>query len=121
NLAIASESLGRWAEAEPLWRDNLARSRKTVPPESSLLADDLIGLGRNLLNQAKWSKAEPVLRECLAIREKATPDDWSRFSTMSQLGGTLVDQGRYAEAEPLVVPGYEGMKAREAKIPTRSK
>jgi hypothetical protein len=57
-----------------------------------------------------------VLRECLAIREKAVPDDWARFSAMSLLGGALVGQGRYAEAAPLVVPGYEGMKDREARI-----
>ncbi len=36
---------------------------------------------------------------------------------MSLLGGALLGQGRYAEAEPLVIGGYEGMKAREAKIP----
>ena len=35
---------------------------------------------------------------------------------MSLLGGALLGQGRYAEAEPLVVAGYEGMKAREARI-----
>ena len=78
-------------------------------------------LGLNLLNQEKWSDAEPVLRECLNLREKAGPDIWSRFNTMSQLGGALLGRGRYAEAEPLVVPGYEGMKAREAKIPAVGK
>ena len=35
---------------------------------------------------------------------------------MSLLGGSLLGQGRYAEAEPLVVAGYEGMKAREPRI-----
>ena len=35
---------------------------------------------------------------------------------MSLLGGALLVQGRYAEAESLVVAGYEGMKAREARI-----
>jgi eukaryotic-like serine/threonine-protein kinase len=40
---------------------------------------------------------------------------------MSLLGATLLSQGRYAEAEPLVVTGYEGIKAREAKIPALSK
>ncbi len=33
------------------------------------------------------------------------------------LGGSLLGQKKYAEAEPLIVSGYEGMKAREAKIP----
>jgi hypothetical protein len=28
----------------------------------------------------------------------------------------LLRQGRYVEAEPLVVAGYEGMKAREVRI-----
>jgi hypothetical protein len=42
---------------------------------------------------------------------------------MSLLGGSLLGQGRYAEAEPLVVAGFEGMKAREARlaIPARSR
>jgi hypothetical protein len=35
---------------------------------------------------------------------------------MSLLGGALLGQGRYSEAEPLIVPGYEGMKERQAKI-----
>jgi hypothetical protein len=33
------------------------------------------------------------------------------------LGGALLGQKKYAEAEPLLLKGYEGMKAREAKIP----
>jgi eukaryotic-like serine/threonine-protein kinase len=121
NLATAYESLGRWAAAEAQRRDTLDRRRKAEKPDSPLIGGDLAGLGSNLLNQAKWSEAELVLRECLEIREKAVPDDWLQFSTMSQLGGALLGQGRYAEAEPLVVLGYEGMKAREAKIPAAAK
>jgi hypothetical protein len=39
----------------------------------------------------------------------------------SLLGGALLGQGRHAEAEPLVIQGYEGLKAREAKIPAVGK
>jgi hypothetical protein len=60
---------------------------------------------------------ESVPRECLSIREKAIPDNWSRFNSMSQLGEALIGQGKLAEAEPLVVAGYEGMKARKSAIP----
>jgi eukaryotic-like serine/threonine-protein kinase len=111
----------RSAEAEPLRRDTLGRRRKTDTPDSPLLAADLSRLGWNLRNQSKWPEAETLLRECLAIRVKAIPDDWSRFNAMSLLGGALLGQGRYAEAEPLVAPGYEGMKAREAKITAPNK
>ena len=74
-------------------------------------------LGLNLIQQRKWAEAETVLRECLAIREKAQPDDWSTFNTRSLLGGSLLGQKKFAEAEPLILAGYEGMKAREDKIP----
>jgi hypothetical protein len=75
----------------------------------------------NLLNRAKWSEAETLLRESLALYEKTQPDTWSRFNTMSQLGGALLGQGRYAQAEPLVVSDYEGVKARAKAIPVRYK
>jgi eukaryotic-like serine/threonine-protein kinase len=117
NLAEAYESLGRWSEAEGLLRDVLARRRKTVKSDSPLMAGDLAQLGENLLNRQRWSEAELLLREALRIREKATPDAWERSEAMSLLGGSLLGQGRYDEAEPLVVQGYEGMKASEARIP----
>jgi serine/threonine protein kinase/tetratricopeptide (TPR) repeat protein len=116
-LASAYEDLGRWPEAEVLHRDNLARRRKTVPPDSPQLAGDLAALGHHLLEQSRWSEAEPLLREQLAIREKATPDDWRHYDSMSLLGGALLGQGRHADAEPLIVAGYEGMEARESRIP----
>ena len=59
--------------------------------------------------------------KCLGFREKMQPDDWPRFLTMSQLGAALVGQKRYSEAEPLLIPGYDGLKAREAKIPPPQK
>ena len=120
-LALAYEAAGREADAELLRRDTLARRRKLEKPDSPLLAGDLAQIGTNLLKQSKWSEAEPLLRECLAIREKALPDDWSRFNTMSQLGGALVGRELYAEAAPLVAEGYKGMKARDARIPPADK
>jgi serine/threonine protein kinase len=121
HLANAYEALGRWAEAEALRRDALARRRRREKPDSPHLADDLDGLGRNLLQQGRWSEAESSLREGLAISEKAIPDEWRRYSTMSQLGGALLCQGRHAEAEPPIVQGFEGMKAREPRIPAYGK
>jgi eukaryotic-like serine/threonine-protein kinase len=117
NLAEAYESLRRWSDAERLLRDVLARRRKTVKSESPLVAGDLAQLAENLLNQGRWSEAEPLLREALGIRKKATLDAWERSEVMSLLGGSLLGQGRYADAERLIVEGYEGMKAGEARIP----
>jgi hypothetical protein len=69
------------------------------------------------LDAGRWVDAEGLLRECLRLREKEHPDDWRRFHTMGQLGAALAGQKRHAEAEPLLIDGYEGMKARAARIP----
>jgi hypothetical protein len=37
------------------------------------------------------------------------------------LGGALLGQKKYAEAEPLLLQGYEGMKQREARISATGK
>ena len=38
----------------------------------------------------------------------------------SLLGGALLGQKKLAEAEPLLLKGYEGMKAREQTIPPQA-
>jgi TolA-binding protein len=37
------------------------------------------------------------------------------------LGEALLGQKKYADAEPLLLKGYQGMKQREAKIPPQGK
>jgi hypothetical protein len=69
----------------------------------------------------KPRKAEPLLREFLAIRQRKSPDDWRTFETSSLLGDSLLSQKKFAEAEPLLLAGYNGLKAREAKVPAQSK
>jgi hypothetical protein len=73
-------------------------------------------LGLNLLLQGRYVEAEAVAREALAIMDVELPDDWSRFHTMSLVGGALLGQQRYTEAEPFLVQGYQGMKQRETMI-----
>jgi eukaryotic-like serine/threonine-protein kinase len=60
--------------------------------------------------------AEPLLRACLPVLEQQQPDAWTTFSTQSLLGAALLGQKKYAEAEPLLVQGYEGMKQRVGKM-----
>jgi tetratricopeptide (TPR) repeat protein len=117
SLANVYGTLGRSSDVEALRRRIVAGRRKTVKPDSPILADDLADLGRHLIEQSRWSSAEPVLRDALAIGAKTTPDDWKHCEVMSLLGAALLGQRRYAEAEPLVISGYTGMKARDAKVP----
>jgi hypothetical protein len=64
-----------------------------------------------------FAEVEPLLRGCPAIREKQEPDGWRTFNTLSMLGGALLGQKKYADVEPLLLAGYEGMKQRAKTIP----
>jgi eukaryotic-like serine/threonine-protein kinase len=59
--------------------------------------------------------------ECRAIREKKLPDNWRTFNARSMLGGSLLGQKKYAQAEPLLLSAYEGMKKREMDLPLEGK
>ena len=74
-----------------------------------------------LLAEERFADAEPPARECLALREALIPDDWRTFHARSMVAGSLLGQKKYAEAEPLLLSGYEGMKQREDKIPANGK
>jgi tetratricopeptide (TPR) repeat protein len=121
HLADAYTTSGQYPRAETLLRDGLERARKRFGAADPRTVAAMAQLGSNLIPQRKWPEAESILRECLAVREKAQPDDWSTFNTRSLLGSALMGQKKLAEAEPLILAGYEGLKAREAKIPPRAK
>jgi serine/threonine protein kinase len=111
----------RLDKAEPILRARADAVKAKTGPESPPYADQLAVLATNLLTQNKHTEAEQVARACLAIRQKNIPDDWTTFNSQSLLGGVLLAQRKYTEAEPLLVKGYEGMKQRAAKIPPQGK
>jgi hypothetical protein len=121
-----SRSLSRSAwhasQDRPLTRRASRESNgKELRPLFILCASALAGLGGNLLLQQGHVEAEQTLREALAIFEKEQPDAWSTFQTRSLLGGALLGQQKYADAQPLLLAGYQGLKQREAEIPAKSK
>ena len=105
------------ARVTTLMRVMLADKRTTLPTDSPQLAGQLALVSQTLLTLKAWDEAEPLIREALTIREKVEPDAWTTFNTKSMLGGALLGQKKYAESEPLLLAGYEGLKQRETKIP----
>jgi serine/threonine protein kinase len=117
SLGAAYRIAGRTAEAIALHEETLKLRTMKLGAEHPDTLGSCNNLARAYEDAGLFAKAEPILRRCLTIRERALPDDWMTFNTRSQLGGSLLGQKKCAEAEPLVVSGYEGLKAREAKIP----
>jgi tetratricopeptide (TPR) repeat protein len=121
-VALAKLPAEDRAACENLWA-NVAGLLKQAKDQVQQLsqADDLAVGSQFLLEEKKWAEAEPQIRQCLAIREKMRPDAWNTFNAQSMLGGALLGQKKYAEAEPLLLAGYEGMKQREKSIPPQGK
>ncbi len=84
--------------------------------ENPFVAGVAASLTLHFLNTGDFADAEPSARECLRIRENKLPDHVSTFIAKSLLGGTLLGREKYAEAEPLLLSGYGGMKQREDRI-----
>jgi hypothetical protein len=105
-------------QAAPLFARALdVRRRQPEGNESPKTASVLVSLGQIRLRQKKGSDAESLLREAAAIYEKKEPESWLRFEARGLLGESLAAQARYAEAEPLVLEGYEGLRQRARQVP----
>jgi CHAT domain-containing protein len=93
---------GRYAEAEPLFKRELAILERTVGPDAPAYSAGLNNLGEVYLRQGRYAEAEPLYRRTLAILEKvrgpAHPDVASALNNLAELTNK---QARYAEAEPL--------------------
>ncbi len=102
---------------------------KNAPQHTGRFSITLAQVAYSALQHEQYGAAETYLRECLSIR-KTWSDDWRYFNAQSLLGAALAGQGRallatdqeaavrkFAEAEPLLTAGYDGMKQRQATIP----
>jgi hypothetical protein len=128
-LLAAYIKADRKADVARLLSELLAAARKQAPPGSAQLAGALSSLGQELVELTKYADAEPILRECLALCEKlskeppadasgtATMRPWQLSTARTLLGGALLGQKKYPEAEALLLAGVEGLKRDERTIP----
>ena len=121
NLATAYRDAGRLNDAVLLFEETLKLQKAKLGPDHPGTLNTMNNLAGTYLNAQRWAEALTTARECLELRAKKMPDDWQRFHTMSQLGAAQTGQTKYAEAEPMLLQGYDGLKAREAKIPAMRK
>jgi len=121
NLARLLRTQHKPAEAERMLQEALATQRKLLGNDNPDVGLSLEQLAGSLGDQGRLAEAEAPLRECLSIREKRLPDDWLTSGARSALGENLMARKQYAEAEPLLISGYNGLRKREARIPAANK
>jgi non-specific serine/threonine protein kinase/serine/threonine-protein kinase len=133
DIRSASDSVSPFYSREAL-ASIYERENKYAPAESLLReaerdADHLLGasnpdvftvkqlLGENLLHQGKCDEARPFLEDANQGWGKAKSDSWRRFAAQSLLGEALVCKKDFARAEPLLMAGYNGLKAKMSQMP----
>ncbi len=109
--------LGKREKIAALAKPLLDDVRLCCPEGGRTLGGELAVIGSMLLSGGAHVEAEAFLRECIKVREEVEPDAWVTFNARSMLGGALLGQKKYVEAEPLLIAGYQGMRERETTIP----
>jgi tetratricopeptide (TPR) repeat protein/tRNA A-37 threonylcarbamoyl transferase component Bud32 len=105
NLAWTLLEADAPAEAESLFRKAIP-ILKGAPGAGSLPLNSATGLAFSLYGLRDYRAAETAGREALALWRQR-PNDRSVVSALLVLGATLVAQGRFKEAEPLLREAHE--------------
>jgi serine/threonine-protein kinase len=114
-FAQVCQRAGDLDRADQLLREALQiRNRKDSLIQRDGRANTLGWLALNLLLQERHDDAERIAREAIAIDQI---EKYRRYYWMSVLGAALLGQKKYADAEPLLLQGYGGMRQWETGLP----
>jgi serine/threonine protein kinase/tetratricopeptide (TPR) repeat protein len=111
NLGYALQASGDLAGAERCYREALAIPVEYLPSVSTPRAGFLRNLASVLVAEGKIAEAEADAREAAAIFHAKSPKHWRSADADSLLGGCFVAQGKFQEAEPLLLKSYPILKA----------
>jgi tetratricopeptide (TPR) repeat protein len=116
DFAFMYQQQRRYTLAETYAAQTLAGRRHALGPEHPDTIASTADLALAYQSQGKSAETEPLAREALELNRKKQPDNWQRFRAESLLGASLAGQKKYADAEPLLLEGYQGMLARKDRI-----
>jgi eukaryotic-like serine/threonine-protein kinase len=116
DLASMYQRQGKYALAESNAAQALAGRRDSLGTEQDDTMASAADVALAYQSQGKFAESEPLAREALEFNRKKHPDGWQRFRAESLLGASLAGQKKYAEAEPVLLEGYQGMQARKERM-----
>jgi hypothetical protein len=117
NLASAYLGARQIDKALSLFGRFITGMRGQLGADTPRFAGLLALVSHDLLAARQYTVAEQYLRECLSVLERKQLDAWITHHAKSLLGGSLVGLKNYADAEPLLLAGYQGMKRMEHTVP----
>lgn len=105
-----SDDLGKYEEADRIQREALDLVIQAYGPDHERVAHHLHSYAILLRKMDRLEEAETLARRALAIREQeyAWGDyhAYYRYASQANLGAILVRQGRFEEAQPLLLDAY---------------
>jgi tetratricopeptide (TPR) repeat protein len=112
NLAGVLLDCGDASAAEPLSRGAMEGDRRVLGTKHPQTIGATVTLAAALLDLTRIAEAESLAREAVTIQAEVAPRaQWSAAFGRSVLGACLAYQRRDADAEPLLIAGYEGICA----------
>ncbi len=118
NFAFMYQRQGKYSLAENYASQTLAGRRHALGEEHPDTMISVADLALAYVSQGKFAQSEPLARELVALEQKKQPDNWQRFRAETLLGASLAGEKKYAEGEPQLLEGYQGMLARKERIDT---
>ena len=107
-LGITLYRMGRYPEAEQAFREAVEMLRQSVPDNSFRIGNALLALGHVQIELDRPERCAPLVREGLELQEQALgAENWRVGVARSTLGGCFMAEGRFAEAEPYLLDGYQ--------------
>jgi tetratricopeptide (TPR) repeat protein len=116
-LALVHQSLGQYARAEELLTKCDEARRRVLGEQHRERLNGLRALGQVFDSEGKTDQAVQAFRTSLEGYEKTGVESWERYLCQSRLGVSLAARKDYAQAEPMLVAGYDGMSRHHSAMP----
>jgi non-specific serine/threonine protein kinase/serine/threonine-protein kinase len=116
-LAEIYAAQSHYEQAERLFSTVLESRRRMQGPEQPEVLGTALYLASVRLNRHEYATAESELHDSLKIFEKIAPNAFERYWCQALLGAALAGGKKYAEAEPLLTAGYDGMVKAQDNVP----
>jgi serine/threonine protein kinase/Tfp pilus assembly protein PilF len=111
NYAWLLAMAGRLDEAEPIIREVLEKRRAMLPARHPDIATSLVTMGVIHLKRGAPAQAERLFREAVSIRQGVFGTEPTSVAEAKGLWGeSLLDLGRYSEAEKPLLESYEHIR-----------
>jgi non-specific serine/threonine protein kinase/serine/threonine-protein kinase len=121
NLAQLYLDQEKYDRAEPLLQEAVEAARRKPGLKEPNTQVFFRTLAECYEKMGQPARAEPLLRELAEFWKQQATDSWQYAELLARVGSNLLLQQKPADAEPLLLQGYEGLKQRQAPNPAQGK